>query len=215
MIIESLLDTDLYKFTMMQVVLHHFPGAEVEYRFKCRTPDVDLTPYIGQIEREISALCGLRFTRRELDYLRSWRFFKSDFVDLLGLFQLDERSAGAEAGVVHQEVDLQAEAADLIDDARDAVRRGKVCGHHPRLHPVRGLQLARQRFQAIAPSRHQDQVVLVGGKEPRVLGAQPGRRSGDQCGSHVRRRSATSALAPPGGRHRAQRLASGASRTTE
>jgi nicotinate phosphoribosyltransferase len=36
MIITSLLDTDLYKFTMMQVVLHQFPGAEVEYRFKCR-----------------------------------------------------------------------------------------------------------------------------------------------------------------------------------
>jgi nicotinate phosphoribosyltransferase len=34
MIIESLLDTDLYKFTMMQVVLHHFPGAQVEYVFK-------------------------------------------------------------------------------------------------------------------------------------------------------------------------------------
>ena len=91
MIIESLLDTDLYKFTMMQVVLHHFPGAEVEYRFKCRTPDVDLTPYIGQIEREVSALCGLGFTRPELDYLRSWRFFTSDFVDLLGLFHMDER----------------------------------------------------------------------------------------------------------------------------
>ena len=30
MIIQSLLDTDLYKFTMMQVVLHHFPGAQVE-----------------------------------------------------------------------------------------------------------------------------------------------------------------------------------------
>ena len=44
MIIPSLLDTDLYKFTMMQVVLHHFPGAQVEYRFKCRNPEVDLTP---------------------------------------------------------------------------------------------------------------------------------------------------------------------------
>jgi hypothetical protein len=38
MIITSLLDTDLYKFTMMQAVLHQFPGAQVEYRFKCRMP---------------------------------------------------------------------------------------------------------------------------------------------------------------------------------
>src|SRR5215467_12276581 len=91
MIIESLLDTDLYKFTMMQVVLHHFPEAQVEYRFKCRTAGVNLTPYIGEIEREIGGLCSLRFSRRELDYLRRWRFLKSDFVDLLGLFQLDAR----------------------------------------------------------------------------------------------------------------------------
>ncbi len=28
MIIQSLLDTDLYKFSMMQVVLHQFPGAQ-------------------------------------------------------------------------------------------------------------------------------------------------------------------------------------------
>ncbi len=91
MIITSLLDTDLYKFTMMQVVLHHFPEAQVEYRFRCRDDAVDLSPYIGEIEAEIRALCDVRFTRRELDYLRSWRFFKSDFVDLLGLFNLDER----------------------------------------------------------------------------------------------------------------------------
>jgi len=91
MIISSLLDTDLYKFTMMQVVLHHFPAAQVEYRFKCRNADVDLQPHVAEIRREIAGLCSLRFDRRELDYLRSWRFFKSDYVDLLGLFQLDER----------------------------------------------------------------------------------------------------------------------------
>jgi nicotinate phosphoribosyltransferase len=91
MIISSLLDTDLYKFTMMQVVLHHFPEAQVEYRFKCRNPNVDLGPHIAEIEAEIRALCALRFTRRELEYLRGWRFLKSNFVDLLGLFQLDER----------------------------------------------------------------------------------------------------------------------------
>ena len=91
MIIQTLLDTDLYKFTMMQVVLHHFPGAQVEYRFKCRSPGVALAPYIDEIRDEIRQLCSLRFARRELDYLRGWRFFKSDFIDLLGLFRLDER----------------------------------------------------------------------------------------------------------------------------
>jgi nicotinate phosphoribosyltransferase len=91
MIIQSLLDTDLYKFTMMQVVLHEFPGAHVEYRFKCRNPDVDLTPHVDEIRDEIRGLCSLRFTAAELDYLRGWRFLKSDFVDLLKLFQLDER----------------------------------------------------------------------------------------------------------------------------
>jgi nicotinate phosphoribosyltransferase len=90
MIIQSLLDTDLYKFTMMQVVLHHFPGAMVEYRFQCRTPGVDLAGHAGEIRRQIRHLCSLRFQREELDYLRGLRFMKGDFVDLLRLFQLDE-----------------------------------------------------------------------------------------------------------------------------
>ena len=106
MIIPSLLDTDLYKFTMMQVVLHHFPAAQVEYRFKCRNASVDLQPYIGEIRREIADLCKLRFTRRELDYLRSWRFLKSDFVDLLGLFQLDERFIHVSAIAGTRDIDI-------------------------------------------------------------------------------------------------------------
>jgi nicotinate phosphoribosyltransferase len=91
MIITSLLDTDLYKFTMMQVVLHHFPGAQVEYRFKCRNAGVDLTPYVDEIREQIEALCTLRFTEDELAYLRGLRFIKSDFVDFLGLFQLNTK----------------------------------------------------------------------------------------------------------------------------
>lgn len=91
MIITSLLDTDLYKFTMMQVVLHHFPGAQVEYRFKCRNPGIDLVPYIDEVREQIHWLCTLRFRESELDYLRSMRFIKSDFVDFLGLFQLNTK----------------------------------------------------------------------------------------------------------------------------
>ncbi len=99
MIITSLLDTDLYKFTMMQVVLHQFPGAQVEYRFKCRNPSLDasgrssvnLAAHVNEIRDEIRSLCSLRFQDAELAYLRSMRFIKSDFVDFLGLFKLNEK----------------------------------------------------------------------------------------------------------------------------
>jgi len=91
MIITSLLDTDLYKFTMMQAVLHQFPGAQVEYRFKCRNPGVDLAAHASDIREEIRALCSLQFQDSELAYLRGLRFIKSDFVDFLGLFRLNEK----------------------------------------------------------------------------------------------------------------------------
>ncbi|MDE2249139.1 MAG: nicotinate phosphoribosyltransferase [Xanthomonadaceae bacterium] len=91
MIIRSLLDTDLYKFSMMQVVLHQYPGAHVEYRFKCRTPGVDLVPYLDEIRSELESLCRLRFTEDELAYLGDQRYIKSDFVDFLGLFQLNTK----------------------------------------------------------------------------------------------------------------------------
>jgi nicotinate phosphoribosyltransferase len=90
-IIHSLLDTDLYKFTMMQAVLHQFPGAQVQYKFKCRTPGVPLAQHVDEIRDEIRQLCQLRFGDDELAYMRSLRFIKSDFVDFLGLFRLNEK----------------------------------------------------------------------------------------------------------------------------
>jgi nicotinate phosphoribosyltransferase len=106
MIIQSLLDTDLYKFTMMQVVLHHFPGAQVEYKFKCRTEGVDLTPDLEAIRSELRQLCSLRFREDELAYLRGLRFMKSDFVDFLGLFQFNERFVQLGRGEKPGEIDI-------------------------------------------------------------------------------------------------------------
>ncbi len=107
MIITSLLDTDLYKFTMMQVVLHHFPGASVEYRFKCRNAGIDLVPHIKAINDEIESLCALRFRESELQYLRALRFIKSDFVDFLGLFQLNTKYITVEPSpLANGEIDI-------------------------------------------------------------------------------------------------------------
>ncbi len=91
MIITSLLDTDLYKFTMMQAVLHQFPGAQVEYKFKCRQPGIELAPFAQEIREEIRSLCSLSFQEGELAWLRTLRFIKSDFVDFLSLFRLNEK----------------------------------------------------------------------------------------------------------------------------
>ena len=106
MIITSLLDTDLYKFTMMQVVLHHFPAAQVEYRYKCRTPNINLAPYLDEIREEIHSLCQLKFTEEELDYLRSLRFMKSDFIDFLGLFHLPEKCIHVGLGETDGEISI-------------------------------------------------------------------------------------------------------------
>jgi len=89
MIINSLLDTDLYKLTMMQGVLHQFPWANVEYQFRCRDNGVDLSPIASSVRAEIEHLCTLRFTRDELDYLRTLRFMKEDFIQFLRLFQFN------------------------------------------------------------------------------------------------------------------------------
>ena len=91
MIIESLLDTDIYKFSMMQAVLHQFPGAQVEYRFKCRTSGLDLRPLREDIEREIEHMCTLMLGPEELNFLAAQRYFKQDFIEFLRLFHLQSR----------------------------------------------------------------------------------------------------------------------------
>jgi nicotinate phosphoribosyltransferase len=89
MIINSLLDTDLYKLTMMQAVRHQFTEARVAYTFQCRTPGIDLTPLADEIERQVAHLGSLRFAPEELDYLDTLRFIKPGFVDYLRGFRLD------------------------------------------------------------------------------------------------------------------------------
>lgn len=87
-IIQSLLDTDLYKFTMWQTMLHRHPQTQAEYSFVCRNqPDYPLTELLTEINEQLDHLCRLRFAPDELRYLGGLRFIKSDFVDFLRIFQ--------------------------------------------------------------------------------------------------------------------------------
>jgi len=93
-IITSLLDNDLYKFTMLQAMLHQFPQTHGVYRFRCRNNKdaaYSLADIQKDLEQQLDSLCELRFLPDELEYLRSLRFIRSDFVDYLELFKLKRR----------------------------------------------------------------------------------------------------------------------------
>ena len=86
-IINSLLDTDLYKFNMLQVMFHKHTDLVGEYDFKCRNADVKFTEQqFEEINAQIDHLCKLTFKKNELDYLHTIRFLKPDFVEFLRIW---------------------------------------------------------------------------------------------------------------------------------
>ena len=87
-IVVSLLDTDLYKFNMDQVIFHKHTDLCGQYYFKCRSSNVVFTEEMAEeINAQIDHLCTLRFTKDELNYLRSIRFIKNDYVEFLRLWR--------------------------------------------------------------------------------------------------------------------------------
>ncbi|UYZ82948.1 nicotinate phosphoribosyltransferase [Entomomonas sp. E2T0] len=89
-IIQSLLDTDFYKLSMMQAILHNYPNAEVEWEFRCRDKE-DLTPYIPEIKENIERLADLQLTQDEQNYLSHISFLAPDFIRFLRLFRFNPR----------------------------------------------------------------------------------------------------------------------------
>jgi len=96
-IVESLLDDDLYKFTMWQTFLHSFPRNQAVYRFVCRNqPQYPLAEIAKDVDEQLDHLCGLSFREDELDYLSTKRYLKSDFIDFLRIFRFQKRYVSVE-----------------------------------------------------------------------------------------------------------------------
>lgn len=91
-IVRSLLETDLYKFTMWQALLHGHPNTYTEYEFVCRnTPAYPLAELKAEVEEQLDHLCSMSFAEDELAYLRTLRFMKSDFIDFLTVFRFQRK----------------------------------------------------------------------------------------------------------------------------
>lgn len=87
-IITSLLENDLYKFSMGQAIFHQFPSYTTTWSFKCRNKDVRFTPeMVLDIKEQINAYCGLRFREDELAYLSAIPWLKQSYIDYLRLWQ--------------------------------------------------------------------------------------------------------------------------------
>jgi len=97
-VITSLLDTDLYKFTMWQTMLHRHPQTQAEYTFVCRNQSAyPLAELAAEVNEQLDHLCTLAFQPDELAYLRGLRFIKSDFTDFLRIFRFQREFITARA----------------------------------------------------------------------------------------------------------------------
>lgn len=86
--VVSLLDTDLYKFNMNQVMFHKHTNLNGKYIFKCRNRGVEFTEEMcEEINAQIGHLCTLTFSDEELNYLATLRFIKKDYIEFLRLWR--------------------------------------------------------------------------------------------------------------------------------
>lgn len=82
--IESILDTDLYKFTQQQAVLELFPDTNVSYVFSNRNLNMTFTDEaFYHIKNEIKKFSELRLTDEEYEYIKSLRFTKPMYAEYL------------------------------------------------------------------------------------------------------------------------------------
>ncbi len=87
--INSILDNDLYKFTMQLAVLEFFPKAEAEYRFTNRGSQRFSTEFVEKLERIIEEkISKLKLTEEEYNWLpEHCPYLKSMYVEYLKNFR--------------------------------------------------------------------------------------------------------------------------------
>lgn len=104
-IIQSLLDTDFYKFTMGQLVFRKYRDVPVRYGFKNRTRLVAIARHIKEedLRRELDHVRDLKLTKTEIHYLRGTneyqdRMFAEDYLQFLEKLELPSYTLERDGG---------------------------------------------------------------------------------------------------------------------
>lgn len=101
--INSILDSDLYKYSQQQAVLEIFPNAEVEYVFSNRDLNMIFTAAAAsEIRRRIDAMAALQLSPLEYEYIKGLRFIKPMYAEYLRTYRFDPNE-------VHMELNTKGE----------------------------------------------------------------------------------------------------------
>ena len=90
MIVKTLLDTDLYKFTTSYAYIKLFPYAMGTFSFNDRNETKYTEAFLETLKAEIKNLSQLRFTEEELEYMtKNCRFLPRVYWEWLSSFRFD------------------------------------------------------------------------------------------------------------------------------
>jgi len=99
--ILSLLDNDLYKFTMQHAVLDNYPGRSVEYRFNDRRPEGRFNEaFLAGFRRELARMSEMRVSDEEIAFVKERMPFltRPDYLSYLREYRFDPDEVSAEVG---------------------------------------------------------------------------------------------------------------------
>lgn len=109
-IINSLLDTDFYKFTMGHLVFEEFKNVPVKYAFYLRTKGIKLTEEIDMVElkRQLDHITDLSFGNSEIHYIGGTYeygkpMFGQDYLEFLKKLRLPSYNLSSENGNIKLE----------------------------------------------------------------------------------------------------------------
>lgn len=114
--IRSILDTDLYKLTMQQAVLRHYPTTRVAYKFTNRSASTMkfTRPAVDLIRKHIDDLVHLRLQPHERAWLqKTCPYLRDDYLDYLAKFRFDPTTQVRVEFVPSNDQDGRDERGDL------------------------------------------------------------------------------------------------------
>jgi len=103
-IIKSILDDDLYKFTMQMAVVKKFPYARVEYTFINRGGDEFPDGFDEELRKQLKMMEKLKLTKPERKFLEEKCYYLDPtYIDFLAGYRYDS----SEVGIIQNENGLQ------------------------------------------------------------------------------------------------------------